>query len=71
MSEKANRKKLRKNETDLWIAPRYSLKIPSKQLPWAPGTEELSPTNRLLELADTAMELWQNGLPKKSRRKAA
>jgi len=66
------RAKTSKNKaSDLWIAPRYSLKGTPKEARWEsrPGTVPTS-DSRLLELADTALALWALG-NRKSRRKAA
>jgi hypothetical protein len=51
---------------DLWVAPRYSLKGPNPGRAYETRTGELPTSNRLLELADTAL-----GLKKPAKKKKA
>jgi hypothetical protein len=77
MDQRGNRAKksqrTQKKGTGLWVASRYSLNTIQEQPPaHSPSRPDaLPPANKFLELADTAMTLWQHGQPKKSTRKLA
>jgi len=60
-------------KSDLWIAPQFSLKSAPKQQQWNLRPDALPPHSRLLDLADTALELWEYGLKSNrlKKRKAA
>jgi hypothetical protein len=56
--------------TDLWIAPRYSLKGPRVESAWENRLVEPPSTNRFLELADIALG-FKNPERRKSKAAAA
>jgi hypothetical protein len=57
-------KKSTKKQDGVWLSPRYSLTTWAKTPTFEPNTAP--PANRLLELADTSLELWEMK-PKKAK----
>jgi hypothetical protein len=60
-----NPKKIRKKQEGVWLSPRYSLTTWTKT-PTYDASSGPPPSNRLLELADTSLDLWEMN-PKKAK----
>jgi hypothetical protein len=65
MAKKPKNGKTSTDSSELWIAPRYSLKGPAGERAWENRPGGAPTSSRFLELADIALGLKKPGAPKK------
>jgi hypothetical protein len=63
---KKTKKRADQSASDLWVAPRYSLKGPAGERGFEDSPGGLPTTNRFLELADIALGLKKSAKKKKA-----